>query len=130
MLSSRVAFFVSGLLACLSLAGAVGEPRALANKKDYRCDTIIRSFCPCTTHQVEQVTFCCPRGQYGPMLFSCQSQAGSECVDTTAGGQPLMVPCPGFLHSGTCGAAPQVSCFRMPRSDFACPADFGGTCAP
>ncbi len=125
-MSPRVLFAFSGLLAGLWMIPQSGEPRALANRDDYYCATWITLRCPC-----EQAdTLCCPRGQYGPTIYSCQAKTGSVCVDTTAGGQPLQVPCPGYYHTGTCGAAPLFSCFRGPATVIVCPQAFAGTCAP
>jgi hypothetical protein len=124
-MSSRVLFAFGGFLVCFWVVSESREPRASAEQKDRDCDTIITALCPCE----QKDTLCCPRGQYGPLLFSCQPKTGAICTDTTAKGDPLQVPCPGWYHVGTC-AVPAISCFRGEPTFVACPQFSAGTCAP
>lgn len=120
----RFLFGLSGLMASFWMFTPPPMQTASANQKDRWCDTIVTLHCPCS----ENGTLCCPRGQYGPMLYSCQNQTGSTCADTDVFGNPLTVTCPGFYHSGSC-VAPGITCFRSPPTMVACPTT-SGSCAP
>jgi hypothetical protein len=125
-MSPRVLFAFSGFLACLWAVGQSNDQQASANLKDYYCNTVVTSLCPCD--QLD--TWCCPRGQYGPILYSCQPNTGATCANTDVYGAPLQAACPGFYHLGTCSTAPAITCFHGQKLQVTCQLTFSGTCAP
>jgi hypothetical protein len=123
----RILASLSLLLAIVSLAGPALNS-ASANKNDYYCPRPFSHICNCE----DAPNFCCPRANYSPVWYSCESYPGQTCVDRDAVGNALQIVCLGKWHTATqFGPNCTYGCFTYwQKTQLDCDPYFQNTCAP